>query len=204
MKKVFYLILIAIILGLSYLKWQANNEQFVASPSPTPSPSASPIKSSTNKLETLYFELDYPLDASSSTLSEGPDSQSWRISFMGDTQKNSGRTQTELFDGYIITVTRFEAIGEQVDLDQANADRQGIIDACGEDNVTKIESSKLGTYDTVSYYGGCLGESTQHYLISGGSLYRISEMVVGPQSSIQKYEEQSKAILDSLIFKKNN
>lgn len=201
MKKLFYLILILIIIGLSYLKWSAATTGNTAvTPSPTPSPSSSSQAQNTKSLETAYFKLDYPLEATSSSVNEGPDSLGWRISYMGDTQKNSGRTQTELFDGYAVTLTRFETIGTQVDLEQANADRQGIIDACGEENVTKIESAKLGSYDALTFFGGCLGEANHYYLMIADSLYRLTEMVVGPESSLPQYHQSTKLIFDSLKF----
>ena len=201
MKKIFYLILIIIILGLSYLKWSAATmEKSVIETTTTPSPSSTPQPQPSQSLETDYFKLDYPLEATSSSVSEGPDSLGWRISYMGATQKNSGRTQTELFDGYIVTLTRFEVIGTQVDLEQASADRLGIIDACGDDKATKIESAKLGAYDALTYFGGCLGEANHYYILVADSLYRLTEMVVGPESSIPQYQQSTKLIFDSLNF----
>jgi hypothetical protein len=195
--------LVLIIIGLAYLRF-GYNQQAVDTPTASPAISSpTPSLSSLQTLETPYFSLQYPLEASATPSVESPDSEEWRVSYMGDTQKESGRTQTELFDGYIVTITKFEVVDASSSAQiQADTDRQGIIDACGDDRVTKIKSDKLGDIDVISYFGGCLGEATNYYFEDGDSLYRISKMVVGSEVDVAKYNLIVDSMLDSFKLSK--
>lgn len=201
MKKYFYAILIIIIIGLSYLRFNAPTSLPLNSPSPTPSPTTTPSPLVTSSLTTDYFSLDYPREASAPAASTNPDSIEWRITYMGDTQRSSSRTQTELFDGYIVSLTRFEVVDTaNAARTQANADRQGVIDACGEDGATPISEGKVGSNPALTFYGGCLGEATQYYLTNNQALYRITAMVVGPDNALKSYNQSVQNIFASLKF----
>ena len=193
---IFKAFLVLIIIGLAYLRY-GMKEQVVESPKPSSAIIPSPSPLSMRTLETPYFSLEYPLEASAAAVVESPDSMEWRVNYMGKSQLDSGRTQTELFDGYAVTITKFEIVGDNPDLVQAQADRQGIVDACSEEQVTPIRSDKLGDREVISYFGGCLGEATQYYFEDSGSLYRISAMIVGPDSEVAKYDLIVDSILDS-------
>lgn len=201
MKNYFYALLIFIIIVLSYFKFVAatSTSLTTTSPSPTPSLVPSPSPVATNPLITDYFSLDYPVEATTASVIESPDSLEWRVVYMGDTQKASGRTQTELFDGYMVSLTRFE-VPTSTDSArlQAEADRQSTIDACGEEGATPITEGKVGSFPALTFYGGCLGEATQYYLINNDSLYRINVMVVGPEAMLPKYNQLVQIIFSSL------
>lgn len=206
MKKLLYLVLTLIALLLLYLRFNygATTPQL---PTPSPTlPSSSTLPDSGNKIDLTkkidndYFTLSYDKEATTST-SRSPDSQEWVISYMGDEQKKSGRTQTELWDGYVIAITRFETIGDDPDKKQAEVDRKGIIDACGEENSTPIKPGKLGKYETTTFYGGCLGEADYHYLMLADTLYRITVMTVGSDQLKSQYQTVVRGMLASLSFK---
>ena len=202
MKNSFYVILILIIIGLSYLRISNSN---IPSPTPTTSPlattSPTPSPINTTSLTTQYFTLNYPLEATTPAVSTNPDSIEWRVVYMGESQKASGRTQTELFDGYAVSVARFEVhtTTDSARL-QAEADRQGTIDACGDEGATPITEGKVGSYPALTFFGRCLGEATQYYLINNDALYRITAMVVGPEADLARYNQAVQSIFASLKF----
>jgi hypothetical protein len=201
MKKLVYLILIMIIVGLAYLKWQAAKlGEPGASPSPSPSPAQAVPMMSFKKLETPYFTLEYSPDATSSS-SSNPDATTWAISYMGAAQRASGRTQTELWDGYSYSVTRFEVTEASGSARvQAQADHQGIVDGCGAERATTIKPAELGPYATISFSGGCLGEAVNHYFTVGDALYRISLSNLGDQNTETVYQQALDQITASLHF----
>lgn len=200
MKKLLYFVLILIILGLGYLRWQGSQQSVPALVSSSPTPIPTQVLSDTLILSTDYFSLSYPMVATQSLISESPDSTTWSVSYMGPEQLSSGRTQTELFDGYSIGITRFEVVGEDAVANQVEVDRAGIIDACGEESVDLPKAGQLGQYDTLTYYGGCLGEATYHYLLIKDSLFRISSMVVGSSDDLVDYSSTVNQIFKSLVF----
>ena len=207
MKKLLYIVLTLIALLLLYLRFSyGDNSQKIPSnnPSTTPVNTVSPEPKMqvnlTEKLDNAYFTLSYDKEATTST-SRSPDSQEWVISYMGEEQKKSGRTQTELWDGYMISITRFETVGEDPDQKQAEADRSGIVDGCGEHKSTPIKAGKLGEYDTLTFYGGCLGEADYYYIMRADTLYRLTVMTVGSAELKPKYQRMVGAMLDSLSFK---
>lgn len=199
MKKLLYLVLILIIAGLGYLKWQSRGESVTTTPVLSPSPTVTPQASDNQVLTTEYFSLAYPKVATSSPVSESPDSTSWSIRYMGEKQVSSGRTQTELFDGYAITVTVFPTVvGDDPSTTQAESDRQGTIDGCGDSSVTKIRDVKLAGIDTLSFSGGCLGEANHFYFMDQDHLYRITSMAVGEPEDAFAYQQTVDQALASL------
>lgn len=205
MKKTLYIILTLIALGLLYVRVRYSTPSDESMPSPTPtiasaSPSTKPRVALSKTLSNDYVSLSYP-EVATTSASTAPDSQEWAITYMGEEQVKSGRTQTELWDGYAISITRFEATGDNPDRVQAEADRQGTIDACGQENVTDIKNGKVGTYAALTYFGGCLGEADQYYLMIADTLYRVTVMVVGSDNYKTGYQTTTSAILETLRFK---
>lgn len=204
MKKALYIILICIALGLIYIRLRYSNPGEVVNSS-SPLPSSTPT-SNIPKVElggilnNEYFSLNYPEVATTST-STTPDAREWVISYMGEEQKKSGRTQTELWDGYTVAITRFEAIGDNPDRVQAEADRQGIVDACSAENATTITTATLGEYPALTFFGGCLGEADYYYLKVADTLYRLTVMVVGSDDYKPGYQTTVTTLLDTLRFK---
>jgi hypothetical protein len=201
MKKALYIVLILIALGLFYVRVRYSSSPTIDPQTPIPSatliPSPTPILS--QELKNDYFTLKYDSSATTSART-APDSRSWVISYMGQEQKDSGRTQTELFDGYIIEITRFETVGDNPDRVQAEADRQSTIDACDPDSLTEITQGKIGVYPALTFYGGCLGEADYYYLMLADSLYRITAMIVGSDQSQSLYKATVDAMFSSLRF----
>ncbi len=203
MKNLLYLILITIIFALGYLKyWGA--KQIELSPSPSPSPAITILPSPTPSwltFSTDFFTLTYPPEASASERPENPDSRNWAVTYMGNTQRQSGRTQTELFDGYAVNLTIFEVVGDDPVGLQAESDRQATIDVCGEEgDVTSITSTLIAAQSALTYSGGCLGRSTNYYFPVDQQLFRLSVLVVGSQEDQVKYLSTVDKIITSLRF----
>jgi hypothetical protein len=200
MKKTLYLVLILIIFGLSYLKWQAwkNPEPSIPVATPTPAPTSSAVMDSL-RLTTEYFTLDYPSVASASPVSESPDSLTWTVRHVGETQVKSGRTQSELSDGYAITITRFgEVLGDDPALTQAESDRAGTMTSCGESSVSSIRDEKIAGRNAHAFTGGCIAEATSFYFMDGESLYRLSTMAVGTPEDVFNYQQAVDKSLSTL------
>jgi len=204
MKNALYIVLSLVAILLIYLRFSysgSTTDLPVESPTnieskPSPSPKVSLPKTINNE----YFTISYSSSATTSA-SRSPDSQEWVISYMGEEQKKSGRTQTELWDGYVLAITRFETIGDEPDKNQAEVDRKGIIDACGEENSTPIKPGKVGNYETITFYGGCLGEGDYHYLMMADTLYRLTIMTLGSDQAKLEYQSTVNSMLNSLSFK---
>jgi hypothetical protein len=189
-----------IIFGLSYLKWLAwqNPEPAASMASPTPVPSSSSIND-TLRLTTPYFTLDYPSIASSSPVTESPDSLTWTIRYIGETQVKSGRTQSELSDGYIVTVARFpEVVGDDPALTQAESDRAGTVSQCGDSSATKIRQEQIAGKNAHAFTGGCVAEATSYYFMDDEVLYRVTTMAVGAPEDIFDYNQSVSKILVSI------
>lgn len=204
MKNALYIVLSLVAILLIYLRFSysvSTTDVPVESQTNIESkPSPSPKVTLTETLDNEYFTISYSSSATTSA-SRSPDSQEWVISYMGEEQKKSGRTQTELWDGYVLAITRFETIGDEPDKNQAEVDRKGIIDACGEENSTPIKPGKVGNYETITFYGGCLGEGDYHYLMMADTLYRITVMTTGSDTYKEQYQSIVSVILNTLIFK---
>jgi hypothetical protein len=199
MKNALYVVLILIIFGLSYLKWQSWQNPISVEPVATSTPAPSTSSVNTLPLSTTYFTLDYPSSASSSPVVESPDSLSWTIRYMGETQRESGRTQTELFDGYAITLTIFPSVvGDDPVSTQAETDRQGTINGCGQSSVTQIKSVDIAGNKAISFSGGCVGEANHFYFMHDQMLYRIVTMAVGTPEDVFIYQQAVDKTLASL------
>lgn len=199
MKKTLYLVLILIIIGLSYLKWQGSQQ--VSETAASPSPSTTPIMpvSGGLMLDSEYFTLEYPAVATLSPISESPDSTSWTVRYMGEAQVKSGRTQTELFDGYAVTVTVFPSVvGDDPRGTQAQSDREGTISGCGESSVTTIRDTEIAGKKTQTFAGGCIGEANHFYFMDDEILYRIVTMAVGTPEDVFTYQQTVDKMLTSL------
>lgn len=199
MKKALYTVLILIIAGLGYLKWQS--WQSPAAPVVTASPTPSPVVVASDNLllETTYFSLSYPKVATTTPVSESADSMSWSLRYMGNEQVKSGRTQTELVDGYSIAITAFPSVvGDDPQATQAESDRQGTIGSCGETSVTQIKSVVITGHNAISFSGGCAGEATSYYLMNKEVLIRITTMAVGSPEVTFDYQQSVDKILASL------
>lgn len=204
MKKTLYIVLSLVAIFLIYLRFiysgSTPDSPVESPPSIASTPSPQPKISLTETINNEYFTISYNSSATTSA-SQSPDSQAWVISYLGEEQKKAGRTQTELRDGYVLTITRFETIGAEPDKNQAEVDRKGIIDTCGEDNATPIKSGKVGHYTTITFSGGCLEQGDYHYLMIADTLYRLTITTLGSEQAKLEYQSTVNSMLNSLSFK---
>lgn len=200
MKKALYFLLLALIAILGYLKWTTVRTGDKLTTSPSPAISVTPLltPATTEKLSTETFTLEYPSTATLSSYTS-PDSRTWAISYMGDVQRQSGRTQTELFDGYSVSLTLFEAVGDDVARSQAQSDRQTTVDCSSETEVTPLTTTKLSELDAWTFTGGCLGTSTNYYLTLPDKILRVSVMTAGSEPILSDYKKTVDQIISSLV-----
>jgi hypothetical protein len=200
------LLLVLAILLLAWLRFGYVPSQSPAPLQESPSPSPKATTSSTqgwNTFETPFFTLSHPVEASTSATAGGPDSLSWSVVYLGDSQLEAEDLgPTELFDGFAVGIDQFTTVAELAALSQAESDRQATVDACGEDSATLVEETFFQSYLAYRYTGGCLGEATITYVQLGQYLYRISNMVVAPTLELEKiYNSSTDQITSSISFR---
>lgn len=202
-KNVLLILLTLVAAGLGILKYSFSRQPLPQPPSsrgPSPAPSPADPTAGWVEFETPYFTLLHPPEASAAAVVSGVDSEDWRVSQLGPVQLQAGSGETELFDGYAVTLTRFESVGEDTVLTQALSDRRKITLGCGEDAATATSSGSLGDIKTLTFRGGCLGEADYHYFLEDEKLYRLTYIVEGTESQKSRYSTIVGNILASIRF----
>lgn len=140
------------------------------------------------------FSFKYPADAK---LVDSPEGQA-RIVFMGQKQIASGRTQTELSDGYgfFVSVT-----SSTLSLTEAYQNRlESFKNVCDASNMTKPKTSEVGKKPALSYESSCLGDYTTYLVKNGDNLFEINELYAGESNDQIIYKKTSDKILSTFVF----
>jgi len=204
-------------LGIRSLNTKIDLENIQTSPIPTlsPIPSNSPtsiptVSTSSTSDSTVNWEtytgseysFKHPAGLKSDTGAAGAGSESIRFQYMGQKQVASGRTQTELFDGYAFIVTKIGLISQKTPEQLATERRNNSKDNCGSDVVlSEIKSVSLGMSKGVQYsVKNCMGDYTSSYVSSGNNVYEIIQLYVGENVDQKGYEEITNQIFNTLTF----
>ncbi len=138
------------------------DEGVVSSEQPSRIPTLTPSEFTTEEGWQTYqntrigYTLRYPQEAKLSTPDESEISTASiiRIYYMGETQRQSGRTQTELADGYIINIREVaEAPGDPA-IEFATLRRENTIENCSEyegNEISEIKQIQLNGNDAYTY-----------------------------------------------------
>ena len=142
------------------------------------------------------FEFKYPPEARLSDQSEGYVA----VSFMGEKQKASGRTQTELFDGYAFNIADVTAGGYR-DLDDFYAQKVSEL----KEICTKIGDPKETTISgrrAITQRLSCLNDYDSYYVLSNNTYFEISLFQVGEAEDLPNYTETVNKIFSTFKFNK--
>ncbi len=122
------------------------------------------------------------------------------VVYMGPEQMNSGRTQTELFDGYSfrmgnVSLAPYATLEELVTTERKNAQEH-----CQEGGVVSdITPTKVAGQDAFRYVAtGCYIDYTETFVGFKDRYYRISQSYVGTMQ--ESYKGITDQILSSVQF----
>lgn len=194
------LLVFLIITGLiSWVYFQLrNNEQESNQVQPTPSPTLDQT-SGWKSLSNSNYSLKYPNEAKG----EVRENESV-VSFMGQKQIDSGRTQTELFDGYSFRVG--EIVNDsKLSLEELSKNER----ENAQSNCLNMDSGQVSQLEKVSINGqvgyqysavGCYTDYTETIISFKDKMYRISQLYVGNEADQRNYKETTNRILSTLKF----
>jgi len=140
------------------------------------------------------YQFKYPPEAKLNISSE----QYVGVSYMGEKQRASGRTQTELADGYAFNVVT--ATGEgYADLDDFYIQRVNqLTEVCtsiGDPQETTISGKRAITHEL-----NCLGDYDTYYVKNGDLYFEISLLHIGDAEDLPDYTETVNKILSTFEF----
>lgn len=194
-------ILLTIIVLLSIAGWinfRYGGSQKSESTQPTPTPSIK-IPENWKTLTNLNHVFKYPEEATG----EAREDESI-VYFMGKKQIDSGRTQTELFDGYSFRVGEISSTSELPLKELANGERENAINNCSErenDQVSQLKNVFIDGQVGYQYsVQGCYIDYTETIASFDNKFYRISQSYVGDPEDQRKYQEITNQILSSFKF----
>lgn len=192
MKKIFLISIFVIVVSLVVTFTKQNNSNYV--PSPTPETIAEGWEK--------FFNTSYEFLAPKEAQKEDRLNETI-VTFMGQKQIDSGRTQTELFDGYAFRVGK-EIINNAGIESFARIQRESAAESCFQENgeVSEIIKINLNGKDAYQYYAtNCYLDYRETFIENNNYIYRLSESYVGDAEDYPKYKEITNKILSSFKLK---
>jgi hypothetical protein len=174
------------------LKKMIASNQSLTSPTPTSIQTPDPTLG-WKTYASEAFSFRYPGEAE---LREQPDTIA--ISFMGNKQKESGRTQTELFDGYAFNVWQVKDAKSESLSEFADSRIQDLTPVCTE--VGNLSESTVSGVRALTHRLVCLGDYDAYYVKGGDKYYEITLLYVGDEEDQPGYELITKQILSTFRF----
>lgn len=149
--------------------------KYQAQASPTPTATTDPTanwKTYTNPTNTYSFK--YPDGLKSDTGAAGVGFESIRFTYIGPAQLASGKTQTELSDGYSFSVTKLGSTFQSDPKTEIGKAAQNSKENCT--SVSAISNVVIAGINAFRYSGNCLGNYTTIYLSDGKNTYSITQL----------------------------
>jgi len=149
-------------------------------------------------LTNLNHTFRYPAEASA----EAREDESL-VFFMGQKQIDSGRTQTELFDGYSFRVGEVTNDANVKLEELAEMERENAVSNCPSEGsvVSRLTPVIISQQEAFQYSAiGCYIDYTETIVAYNNIFYRISQSYVGDAEDQDKYEEITNQILSSFSF----
>lgn len=193
-------LILSVILFLGVLGWASLSRTDTNAPhteknTPAPTSTLEKWKVLTNTTHTLQ----YPPKATG----EARENESI-VFFMGPKQIASGRTQTELFDGYSVRIGKMDSVSEVSPEKLAVHEKENSEKNClsyDEASVSPIKNVVVSSLPGFQYaVMNCYVDYTETILSFNGALYRISQSYVGNPVDQQEYKEITEAIVASIRF----
>lgn len=128
------------------------------------------------------------------------------IVFMGPKQIASGRTQTELFDGYSVRIGSPYSQADDA-VSAATEARSNAVENC---NNPEGKVDEISTVDVSGYSGyqfsvsGCRLDYTSTFVEYNNVVYNITQSYVGTPEDQQMYQEITEQIRESIVFSPAN
>jgi hypothetical protein len=144
------------------------------------------------------YSLKYPKEATVETR----DNESL-VYFMGQKQIDSGRTQTELFDGYSFRLEKILDNSANSLVELSTKERNNAIENCNYENgsISDLIALKIDGKEAFQYYAtGCYIDYTESFVSYNGEYYRISQSYVGDEEDYMGYKDITKNILSTIKY----
>lgn len=124
------------------------------------------------------------------------------VVFMGEIQSSSGRTQTELFDGYIFRISKMELEPGMTTEMFAQQQRQSAQTECVSDTgaISPLKTISVNSSLEVVQYSvqGCRTDYTDSFATIDGATYLFSQLYVGAPGDKAMYKEITDQILSTV------
>lgn len=196
---VFFIAIVFVgIVGWIYFQPSTNNQKN-QSAQLTPTPVFA-IPNNWKTLSNLNHIFMYPPEAKA----DAREAESL-VFYMGQKQIDSGRTQTELFDGYSFRTGIIDAKSDMTLEQVAKNERDNARENCQSEKgqVSQLKSIVIDGYVGFQYFAReCYIDYTETIVSFEDKIYRISQSYVGDTKDQEKYKEITDQILSSLKFTK--
>lgn len=151
------------------------------------------------------YTFKHPKDVDTFTETAGKDTDSISVVFIGPTQKASGRTQTELFDGYSFSVTNMGVSSENSSSELVAKERMQNVDACSQTDpvtdISEVQTMVLAGHTAYQFTSiGCFADFTLTYLDDGSNVFRITQLYTGTPDVYESYKRTTDQILSTFAF----
>lgn len=150
------------------------------------------------------YSFQYPLaETKTDTGAAGTGFESFRVIYMGEKQRASGRTETSLADGYMFIVTKIQTDGSKTISELAAERRGNSVQGCLDDaQVGAIKEVDVGNQKGLQYsVDNCLGDYTNTYVGVDKAVYEITQMFTGEEPEYFEYKKITEEIFSTLKFK---
>lgn len=197
------LVIILVVTGVAYLGYRYliyGGDFPSVQESQSPTPKAIVDATGWGSYKGSDYSLMYP---PTFTISDAEENGAKGITLLmhGETQKNSGRTQTELFDGVIVRVLLFADMGQQSLLDYASGEYQtakSSLDPNSDDYFTDLTKTKIAGNETYMYDVHGYSDAKVYYLNVGGNVLKIIVIYAGSDTDVPGYLTLANEILSTL------
>jgi len=146
------------------------------------------------KSQKYNYRFKYPQESKLSNQTE----EYVAVSYMGEKQKASGRTQTELFDGYAFNVANVTEFGYG-DLDDFFIQKVNQLkEVCSE--IGNPRETTISGRRAITHKLSCLGDYDTYYVMNDDQYFEISLLHVGDEEDLPKYTETVNRIFSTFEF----
>jgi hypothetical protein len=148
----------------------------------------------TNPSATYSFK--YPSGLGSDTDAAGEGFESIRFSYLGPAQTASGKTETEMFDGYAFIVTKPGLTTEFDPKTEAERQQTNSKEIC--QNVSEITTTTVDGFNAFRFSDDCLGEHITTFVSDDKNTYSITQFYGGENKS--SYKTTTDQIISTFKF----
>ena len=172
------------------------------SPTPLPIPDQEPLTDWLT-FDSKEYSFKYPPQSKQPETTLSKNESTVKLSYMGQKQIDSGRTQTELWDGYIFTIRRTSLSTNTTPQKHVETLRENTINDCPTDSktVSEIRQVTLNNISGMEYSAQCMSDFTITVIQNDNLIYEITQLYMGEEPELSNYKQITSNILKSLTFK---